>query len=111
MDIDFDAVTQWLLVNGVRVAAIIIGSLIAIWIIGILVRKSKNKIGHPDKVGIERAKRTETLGRIVEATLRVVILIAALLMVLKQVGIEIGPLLAGAGIVGLAVGFGAQSLV
>jgi len=36
------------------------------------------------------------------------ILVAALLMALMQVGIEIGPLLAGAGIIGLAVSFGAQ---
>ena len=110
-NIDINAVANWLLTNGTRVVAIIIGALVSIWIIRIFVYKSKRRIGDPDRVGIERAKRTETLARIVETTLRVVILIAALLMVLKQVGIEIGPLLAGAGIVGLAVGFGAQSLV
>jgi small-conductance mechanosensitive channel len=110
-NIDVNAIANWLLINGSRVVAIVIGALVAIWIIRIFVYKSKKKIGDPDRVGIERAKRTETLARIVETTLRVVILIAALLMVLKQIGIEIGPLLAGAGIVGLAVGFGAQSLV
>ena len=110
-NIDVNVVAHWLLTNGTRVVAIIVGSLVAIWIIKVFVHKSKRKIGDPDRVGIERAKRTETLARIVETTLRVVILIAAFLMVLKQVGIEIGPLLAGAGIIGLAVGFGAQSLV
>jgi small-conductance mechanosensitive channel len=110
-NIDLNAVAQWLLTNGTRVVAIIIGAFVAIWIVRIFVHKSKRKIGDPDRVGIERAKRTETLARIVETTFRVVILLGALLMVLKQVGIEIGPLLAGAGIVGLAVGFGAQSLV
>ena len=110
-NIDVNVLASWLLTNGTRVVAIIVGAFVAIWIIRIFVYKSKRKIGDPDRVGIERAKRTETLARIVETTLRVVILIAALLMVLKQVGIEIGPLLAGAGIVGLAVGFGAQSLV
>ncbi len=110
-NIDVNAVANWLLTNGTRVVAIIVGALVAIWIIRIFVYKSKKKIGDPGRVGIERAKRTETLARIVETTFRVVILIAALLMVLKQVGIEIGPLLAGAGIIGLAVGFGAQSLV
>jgi len=109
--IDINAVARWLLTNGTRVVAIIIGAFVAIWIVRIFVYKSKRRIGDPDRVGIERAKRTETLARIVETTFRVVILLAALLMVLKQVGIEIGPLLAGAGIVGLAVGFGAQSLV
>jgi len=40
-----------------------------------------------------------------------VILIVAAMIVLKELGVEIGPILAAAGIVGLAVGFGAQSLV
>ena len=43
--------------------------------------------------------------------MRVVVLTAVLLMILKEIGIDIGPLLAGAGVVGLAVGFGGQSLV
>ncbi len=111
MNIDIDTVVNWLITNGSRIAVIIIGSLLAIWIIRIIISRSKRKLVHPDKIGVERAKRTETLARIVEATLRVVILTGAFLMVLKQVGIEIGPLLAGAGVVGLAIGFGAQSLV
>lgn len=110
-NIDLNAVMQWLLTNGTRIVAIVIGALVAIWIIRIFISKFKRRLGDPHRVNIERAKRTETLARIVETTLRVVILLAAFLMVLKQVGIEIGPLLAGAGIVGLAVGFGAQSLV
>ena len=111
MNINIDTVFDWLITNGSRIAVIIIGSLLAIWIIRIVLNRSKRKLASPDKFGIERVKRTETLARIVETTLRVVILVGALLMILKQVGIEIGPLLAGAGVVGLAIGFGAQSLV
>ena len=111
MNINMDAVMNWLITNGSRIAVIIIGSLLAVWIIRIIINRSKRKLVLPDKHGVERVKRTETLARIVEATLRVVILTGALLMVLKQVGIEIAPLLAGAGVVGLAVGFGAQNLV
>lgn len=111
MNIGIDAVTNWLITNGSRIAVIIIGSLLAIWIIRIVIGRSKRKLVLPDKYGVERAKRTETLSRLVETTLSVVILTGALLMILKQVGIEIGPLLAGAGVVGLAIGFGAQSLV
>ncbi len=102
---------SWLITNGSRIAVIVIGSLLAIWIIRIVVNRSIRKLALPDKFGVERAKRTQTLARIVETTLRVVILTGALLMILRQVGIEIGPLLAGAGVIGLAVGFGAQSLV
>lgn len=111
MNIGLDAVMSWLITNGSRIAVIVIGSLLAIWIIRIVVNRSIRKLALPDKFGVERAKRSQTLARIVETTLRVVILTGALLMILKQVGIEIGPLLAGAGVVGLAVGFGAQSLV
>ncbi|MBN1164989.1 MAG: mechanosensitive ion channel family protein, partial [Candidatus Krumholzibacteriota bacterium] len=77
----------------------------------LVIRKFKDRLGAPERVGIERAKRTETLAQILETTARALILIAASLMCLKELGIDIGPLLAGIGIVGLAVGFGAQSLV
>ena len=110
-NIDVDQVAQWLLSHGTRIVAIIIGALVAMWVIRIFTNKFEKRISDPARFGIERAKRAGTLSRIVETTLRVVILASALLMVLKEVGIEIGPLLAGAGIVGLAVGFGAQSLV
>jgi small conductance mechanosensitive channel len=111
VNINIDIVVDWLITNGSRIAVIIIGSLLAIWVIRIVINRSKRKFASPDKFGVERMKRTETLATIVETTLRVVILVGALLMILKQVGLEIGPLLAGAGVVGLAIGFGAQSLV
>jgi small conductance mechanosensitive channel len=56
-------------------------------------------------------KRVVTLGGILERTGVIVIWTIAAMIVLKQVGIDIQPILAGAGIVGLAVGFGAQNLV
>ena len=60
---------------------------------------------------LEVQKRTQTLGSIVRYTLNILILVIATMMIMKEVGIEIGPLLAAAGIAGLAIGFGAQSLV
>jgi len=104
-------ISHWLLTSGIRIAAIVIGSFIVIRIFRVLVQKSKDRFSPPEKVSLERMKRTETLARIVETTARVLVLIAAFLMVMKEVGIEIGPLLAGAGILGLAVSFGAQNLV
>lgn len=61
--------------------------------------------------GEELEKRAQTLSGILAATSVVAIWIAAVIMALKEVGFNVGPLLAGAGVVGLAVGFGAQSLV
>jgi small-conductance mechanosensitive channel len=55
--------------------------------------------------------RLRTLLPIIRGTLAAVLLVMAVLMALSALGIEIGPLLAGAGVVGIAVGFGAQTLV
>jgi small conductance mechanosensitive channel len=59
----------------------------------------------------ESEKRVETLLRILQSVIRVIILGVFLMILLKKLGIDIGPILAGAGIIGLAVGFGAQELV
>jgi len=56
-------------------------------------------------------QRAETLGKVVVSIGNTVIYTVILLMILEMFGIDIRPILAGAGIIGLAVGFGAQSLV
>ncbi|WP_368910978.1 mechanosensitive ion channel family protein [Taklimakanibacter deserti] len=55
--------------------------------------------------------RLRTLLPIIQNIMFAVILIMALLMILSSVGIQIGPLIAGAGVIGVAVGFGAQTIV
>jgi moderate conductance mechanosensitive channel len=59
----------------------------------------------------EYQKRSGTLSGVIHWILRVVILTVAVFMVLGELGLKLGPILGTAGIVGLAVGFGAQSLV
>jgi moderate conductance mechanosensitive channel len=59
----------------------------------------------------ERAKRAATLARVLSYMASVGIWVLAALLVLHELGIAIAPLLAAAGVVGIAVGFGAQSLV
>jgi small-conductance mechanosensitive channel len=56
-------------------------------------------------------KRVATAATIVKSTVSVIIIGTALLMILDLFGIPLGPLLASAGVAGLAIGFGAQSLV
>lgn len=58
-----------------------------------------------------RQARLRTLLPIVRSTVFVVLAVVAVLMALSALGVEIGPLIAGAGIVGVAVGFGSQTLV
>jgi len=59
----------------------------------------------------QKEKRAETLGHIIVATGNIVIYLVITLMVLSLFGVDITPILAGAGVIGLAIGFGAQSLV
>ena len=59
----------------------------------------------------EQIRRAETLGRVLRYFATVLITVIAAIMVLSAVGISIAPFLGAAGVVGLAIGFGAQSLV
>ncbi|HUL33571.1 MAG TPA: mechanosensitive ion channel family protein [Candidatus Eisenbacteria bacterium] len=59
----------------------------------------------------ELEKRAATIGSIFRKTVATVAWIIALVMILREAGFDIGPILAGAGVVGLAIGFGAQNLV
>src|SRR4029079_5339216 len=60
---------------------------------------------------IERTKRAQTIGKLLQNTLASVVVVIAGLTALRQLGVDTTAALAGAGIVGLAVGFGAQTLV
>lgn len=59
----------------------------------------------------EEMKRIDTVGRVFSYIATIVIGIIAIVEVLHQLGISIAPILAAAGVVGVAVGFGAQSLI
>lgn len=58
-----------------------------------------------------RAQRAETIGALLRSVSAVTIWSLAILMAMAEVGLNLGPLIAGAGIVGIALGFGAQNLV
>src|SRR5690606_4914093 len=57
------------------------------------------------------SRRILTLLPLLKNVVRLVIVVLATMIVLSEVGMDIGPLLASAGVIGLAVGFGAQTLV
>lgn len=59
----------------------------------------------------ERSRRAQTLGRLVYNAIRSLVFGIAALMALRELHVDIMPILTGAGVVGLAVGFGAQTLV
>lgn len=59
----------------------------------------------------EQLKRAETLGRVFRYIAAVIVLVVAITLILSELGIAVAPILGAAGVIGLAVGFGAQSLV
>jgi small conductance mechanosensitive channel len=104
-----DKLVGWLLTSGIRIAVILILMFIAMKIAKALtfrVLRRKSKVSDPELI-----KRIDTVGGVIAGLLTVAILIMAMVMILGEFGISIGPILAGVGIVGVALGFGAQHLV
>jgi len=78
-------------------------------VVGRIVRGAMN----PDRYASEREERLRerTVASLVTTIVRITIALVAFMVILSELGVDIGPLLAGAGVLGFAVGFGAQSLI
>jgi small conductance mechanosensitive channel len=98
-----------------RVLIILVVSLIALRVIAsVVLHVEKYLIKQGIKDGDSRnesEKRVKTISNLLRQGGRLAVFITALLMILMQIGIEVGPIIASAGILGVAVGFGAQNLV
>ncbi len=102
-------VLSWLLTTGLKIILILIATAITLRIISVFTKKAFRT--KKEKEDAELQKRANTLRGIIRSLLTVVVCILAGIMILEKLGVEIGPLLAAVGVVGLAVGFGAQELV
>ncbi len=110
--LDMDVLLHWVFSNGIRVAAILLGAFIVTRLAGFITRRIEHAFDDDDPTTLsEREKRAATIGKVVRNLIRVVVWGIAGLMVLRECGLDIAPILAGVGIAGLAVGFGAQSMV
>ena len=96
-----------------RLASIIVIGLVALAIWEIASSMIDRYLSATDQEGEqkERGQRARTLLPLARKTLRIVIGVVALLMMLTEIGVDVTPILAGVGIIGLAIGFGAQTLV
>lgn len=109
---DPDAVARWLLSGGLRIAIIATIAYLVVRMGSAAARRFEREMATGSGLDvIERTKRANTLGRLLQKTLTTIVIGIGLLMVLRELQIDITPVLAGAGILGLAVGFGAQTLV
>jgi len=110
-----EAVGTWLLEHGILILVIILLSYLAYKITQVImpriIERSITVRGKGRRAREELAKRSKTLSGVLTTTIGAVIVIIAVFMILSEVGVDITPLLAGAGVVGIAIGFGAQSLI
>jgi small-conductance mechanosensitive channel len=103
---------EWLFDSGPRILVILAVALLLLWVARLLVRRMQRKLEGVDGLTQEYdLRRSYTLTQALSYALRLVVWTVTLLLLLGEFGISLGPLIAGAGIVGVALGFGAQSLV
>ncbi len=100
----------WLITSGLQILLIIAMAIIAKIVARAMTNRILATVVKTDIDG-EGEKRIDTLGSLIQNILSVSIMAIAIIMIMEEFGIEIGPILAAAGILGLAVGFGAQQLV
>ena len=98
------------LLSAARIVLILVIAWIAIVLMDKLVRGIRGQMASR-YAGTDTVKRAETLSRVLRYMLTLVIGAVAIMLVLGEVGVSLAPILGAAGVVGLAIGFGAQSLV
>lgn len=97
-------------VTAVRILAIALSAWVASSLLQGLIRRLRERIAQRMD-DPEAVKRAATLGRVFRYLVAVVMSLVAGVLVLSEIGISVAPILGAAGVAGLAVGFGAQSLV
>jgi small conductance mechanosensitive channel len=108
----FKTISSWLTTSGIKVIGILITLIILSQMSKWIEKWLERFIREKDPLqAVEAKKRAQTLGKNLRHALLTVIAFIAVLMILGELGIQLGPLLATAGIGAVALGFGAQSLV
>ena len=107
-----EALARWALDAGVRIVLIAVAAYFVVRVGSAASRRFEQEMSRGTGLDvIERTKRAHTLSTLLQKTLQVSVIGVAGLMILRELRVDITPVLTGAGIVGLAVGFGAQTLV
>lgn len=104
---------DWLQTHGVNILIIIVGAWVlrrlgVALITGILNRAIRS---HPFASETDRKKRVDTLDSLISAMSKIAVWMIAIIMIVDELGINTAPLLASAGVAGIALGIGAQSLI
>lgn len=108
-----DKIIPWLITHGVKIAAIII----AAYLVRVIIKLSLDKVIRKaiiTRKGVSAAaekRREDTLIRVSSSALKIIVWLVAIMMITSEAGVDIGPMIAAAGIIGIALGFGGQYLV
>ena len=107
-----EVLIDWFWGSGGIILGIIIGAFVAEFLLNKFIERIIRRLV-PQGSGSKEAeeKRENTLIQVVGGTARVLLWVVVLLMVLSELGVAIGPLLAAAGVAGIAIGFGGQYLI
>ena len=104
--------TAWAFDSGLRVLLVAAVAYALIRIVSVSVQRCESDISYGTGLdALERARRARTLGGVLTSITSITVVAIATLMVLREFRVDISPALTGAGIVGVALGFGAQTLV
>ncbi|MEV6525133.1 mechanosensitive ion channel family protein [Longispora sp. NPDC051575] len=117
--------SNWLLVKPLRIIGIVLAAVLIRWLIGRMINrvttgsmpailkplKEKAALIDSGLLSERRSQRAETIGSLLKSAIGAIIGVIAAMMILAELGLNLGPVLATVSIAGVALGFGAQSLV
>lgn len=109
---DLGEIMFWLRTSGLRLVVIGIGSILLVRLLRVVADRILHLMTNGGAPAVtEREKRARTLAGLLRTVGTTLVLIVAVMMALREIGLDITPLIAGAGVAGLAIGFGAQGLI
>ena len=103
---------HWVLTHGVNLVVIVVGAFIVVHAANLAIEHLQFKLARRHGgADLEWQRRAATLSGILTSVVSVSVGFVAILMLLRELSVDVVPILTGAGIAGLAIGFGAQNLV
>jgi moderate conductance mechanosensitive channel len=108
---DLRVFARWFVQHGVNIIIIGVGATIVARAASLAIEHLQFKIGRGHSTDLESQRRAATVAGVLRRLVTASIGFVAVLMLLRELSIDVLPILTGAGIAGLAIGFGAQNLV
>lgn len=117
LDEKTQALWEWFNGAPIHIVTILIAAILAQFLGSKAIRRAVSRLASADlipgprNIAFRQAERARTVGTVLSSTLNATIWIVALFMLLGELGLNLGPLIASAGVIGVALGLGAQTIV